>query len=57
VARDTAADIANIQGPRVVAGPTGIFTPNQIQQILMALTGSDRVICALAPSAGCAALN
>ena len=30
-ARDTAADIANIQGPRVVAGPTGIFTPQQIQ--------------------------
>jgi integrase len=52
VARDTAADIANIQGPRVVAGPTGIFTPNQIQQILMALTGSDRVICALGAFCG-----
>jgi len=52
VSRDTAADIANIQGPRVVAGPTGIFTPNQIQQILMALTGSDRVICALGAFCG-----
>lgn len=52
VARDTAADIANIQGPRVVAGQTGIFTPNQIQQILMALTGSDRVICALGAFCG-----
>ncbi len=52
VSRDTAADIANIQGPRVVAGPAGIFTANQIQQILMALTGSDRVICALGAFCG-----
>jgi len=52
VARDTAADIANIQGPRVVAGPTGIFTPEQIRQILLALTGTDRVICALGAFCG-----
>ncbi len=52
VARDTAADIANIQGPRVVAGPTGIFTPEQIRQILVALTGTDRVICALGAFCG-----
>ena len=52
VARDTAADITNIQGPRVVAGPTGIFTPNQIRQILVALTSTDRVICALGAFCG-----
>jgi integrase len=52
VARDTAADIANIAGPRVVAGPTGIFTAKQIRQILMALTGSDRVVCALGAFCG-----
>ncbi len=52
VARDTAADIANIQKPRVVAGPTGIFTPSQIEKVLMALTGSDRVICALGAFCG-----
>ena len=52
VARDTAADITNIQGPRVVAGPTGIFTPNQIRQILVALTRTDRVICALGAFCG-----
>ncbi|MFM8880166.1 MAG: tyrosine recombinase XerC [Verrucomicrobiota bacterium] len=52
VPRDTAADIANIAAPRVVAGPTGIFAPNQIQQILAALTGTDRVICAVGAFCG-----
>jgi integrase len=52
VARDTAADIANIAGPRVVAGPTGVFTPEQIRQILTTLDGTDRVICALGAFCG-----
>jgi integrase len=52
VARDTAADIANIQGPRVVAGPTGIFTPTQIRKILITLTGTDRAICTLGAFCG-----
>ena len=52
VARDSAADIANIQGPRVVAGVTGIFTPHEIRQILTALSGVDRIICALGAFCG-----
>ena len=52
VARDSAADIANIQGPRVVAGVTGIFTPQEIRQILTALSGVDRIICALGAFCG-----
>jgi len=52
VARDTAADIANIAAPRVVADTTGIFTPEQIRKILPALDGTDRVILALAAFCG-----
>jgi len=52
VARDTATDVANIAGPRVVAGTTGIFTPQQIRKILPALNGTDRVILALAAFCG-----
>jgi integrase len=52
VSRESAADIANIQGPRVVAGVTGIFTPHEIRQILTALSGVDRIICALGAFCG-----
>lgn len=52
VSRETSVDIANIQGPRVVAGPTGIFTATEIRNILLALTGTDRVIAALGAFCG-----
>lgn len=52
VSRDTAAEIAEIQGPRVVAPQTEIFQPEQIQRILDASTGSDRVLLAIGAFCG-----
>jgi integrase len=52
VSRDTAAEIAEIQGPRVVAPQTEIFKPEQIQRILNASTGTDRVLLAIGAFCG-----
>jgi integrase len=52
ISREHAAEIAEIDGLRVLDRPTEIFKPEQIQSILNQSTGNDRVLLAIGAFCG-----